>query len=139
MWRSWANTLTSTGWVEGYMTLPFLAYCVPNMRMMEVFIGLSSFPLLLLLVFCHPESPKWLLAKGKVTKAIDILNRVASWNKKKIINEERVLKFLESQSKSHENIPTNIESEGLSSVIISSSFPSIRRNLFVMCIWANRA
>lgn len=134
LWRSWANTLQATGWVVGYMTLPILAYCMPNMRMMEVFIGLSSFPLLLLLMFCHPESPKWLLAKGKVSKAISILNRVASWNKKKIINEEKVLKFLESQASSQNNKPKNIEEQGLSSVIISSSFPSIRRNLFVMCL-----
>jgi len=132
MWRSWANTLTSTGWVVGYMTLPILAYLVPNMRRMEIFIGLSSFPLLLLLVFCHPESPKWLLTKGKIAKAIHILNRVASWNKKKFINEEKVLKFLESQSK-QEDTPKK-EDHGLTYVILSDSYPFIRRNLFIMCI-----
>ena len=35
-WRSWANTATSTGWVAGYMSLPVLAYCLPDMRHMEV-------------------------------------------------------------------------------------------------------
>ena len=28
LWRSWANTFTSTGWVVGYMTLPILAYTI---------------------------------------------------------------------------------------------------------------
>jgi len=133
MWRSWANTLTSTGWVVGYMTLPILAYLVPNMRRMEIFIGLSSFPLLLLIIFCHPESPKWLLTKGKITKAIHILNRVASWNKKKFINEEKVSKFLESQSK-HEDATPNKDEHGLTNVVTSNSYPLIRRNLFIMCI-----
>ena len=35
-WRSWANTATSTGWVAGYMSLPVLAFILPDMRHMEV-------------------------------------------------------------------------------------------------------
>jgi len=132
MWRSWANTMTSTGWVVGYMTLPILAYCVPNMRQMEILIGLSSFPLLFLVIFCHPESPRWLLARGKVGKAITILNRVASWNKKKkIISEEQVLKFLASQAKPAVITSKPTPDHGLSSVL-TSPYPAIRRNLFIM-------
>jgi len=136
MWRSWANTLTSTGWVVGYMTLPILAYLLPSMRVMEIVIGLSSFPLLLLLVFCHPESPKWLLARGHVTRAINILNRVNTWNKKKFINEEKVLKFLESQENPAGNTTSKTmrAEDGLSTVITSPFFPSIRRNLLIMCV-----
>ena len=131
-WRSWANTLTSTGWVVGYMTLPMLAYIVPDMRQMEVLLGLAISPLLLLLVFCHPESPRWLLARGKVDRAVTILNRVASWNRKrKIISEEHLLKFLNSQS----TVVTStkpVASSGLSS-LFTSKFPTTRLNLFLMC------
>jgi OCT family organic cation transporter-like MFS transporter 4/5 len=131
MWRSWANTFTSTGWVVGYMTLPILAYTIPNMRQMEVFIGLSSLPLLLLLVFCHPESPRWLLARGKVTKAVTILNTVASWNKRrKIITEEQVNKFITSQSKARV-ISSKPTTDSLFSVL-TTPYPTTRTNLFIM-------
>jgi len=64
-WRSWANTATSTGWVAGYMSLPVLAYCLPDMRHMEVVIGLSGLPLLLLLASCHPEFPDGFLLQER--------------------------------------------------------------------------
>merc|ERR1711970_1497061 len=49
MWRSYANTATSCGWVAGYITLPFLAYIVQDMHQLEIVVGLSMFPILLLI------------------------------------------------------------------------------------------
>eukprot|EP00092_Neocalanus_flemingeri_P001135 GFUD01001209.1.p1 GENE.GFUD01001209.1~~GFUD01001209.1.p1 ORF type:complete len:528 (-),score=171.53 GFUD01001209.1:155-1738(-) len=131
-WRSWANTLASSGWVVGYMTLPMLAYSVPNMRQMEVLLGLAVSPLLLLLVFCHPESPRWLLSKGRVDRAVTILNRVASWNsRRKMISEEHFLKFISSHSTVSVTTNKPIASSGLSS-LFTSRFPTTRLNLFIM-------
>jgi len=131
-WRSWANTFTSTGWVVGYMSLPFLAYCVPNMRQMEILIGLSALPLLILLLFCHPESPKWLLAAGKVTKAVTILNRVAAWNKKQKIGEKSAQKLADSQ-KETTKLKVRPVSESISTVF-TRPYKTLRRNLLIMCL-----
>jgi len=79
-WRSYANTATSCGWVAGYITLPLLAYLMQDMHQLEIVIGTSMIPILLLIVFCHPESPKWLLTVGRLKKAAAVLNRAASWN-----------------------------------------------------------
>ena len=43
-WRSWANSVTSCGWVAGYVTLPLLAFVVPDMRLLEVLLLLSYIP-----------------------------------------------------------------------------------------------
>lgn len=131
-WRSWANTMSSTGWVLGYMTLPVLAYLIPNMRHMEVFIGISSTPLLLLLIFCHPESPRWLLSKGNIKKAVSILNRVASWNRKKNnLDEKYVLQILDAQAVLQKS-KKSIDTDGLVA-IFSHPYPTTRRNLIIMC------
>lgn len=81
VYRSWANMLSSYGWVGGYMSLSLLAYCIPNMRVLEIVIGLSAFPVLLLMIFCIYESPKWLFTIGKQKQASAILNKVAAWNR----------------------------------------------------------
>ena len=120
-WRSYANTATSCGWVAGYITLPFLAYIMQDMHQLEIVIGLSMFPILLLIVFCHPESPKWLLTVGRLKKAAAVLNRAAAWNR---------LPAAPPVSSS----PSTIESSSSSSSLLSLlSFPRQLRCLLLMC------
>jgi len=121
-WRSYANTATSCGWVAGYITLPLLAYVMQDMHQLEIVIGLSMFPILLLIVFCHPESPKWLLTVGKLKKAAVVLNRAAAWNQ------------LPAAPPPSCSSPSSIESSSPSSSLFSLlSFPRQLRCLLLMC------
>ena len=51
------------------------------MKHLELFIGLSAVPFLSLW-FILPESPRWLLSKGRKQEAIKVLTWACKWNKK---------------------------------------------------------
>ena len=47
-------------WTLGHISLGLLVYLIPNMKNLELFIGLSAVPFMSLWYFL-PESPRWLL------------------------------------------------------------------------------
>ena len=69
-------------WAFGYSILPLLAYYVPEWSWLHLTISL---PILLFLpVTCIlPESPRWLLAQGRLDEAEDVLDRALEINKSK--------------------------------------------------------
>ena len=68
-------------WQFGHLSLGFLVYLIPNMKHLELFIGLSAVPFLTLWYFL-PESPRWLLSKGRKPEAIKVLTLACKFNKK---------------------------------------------------------
>ena len=62
----------------GHLSLGLLVYLFPNMKQIELFIGLSALPFLPLW-WLLPESPRWLLSKGRNREAIKIL-KFGTWH-----------------------------------------------------------
>ena len=60
------------------------------MRHLELFIGLSAIPFMILW-WILPESPRWLLSKGRNEEAIKNLSLVCRTNKKPIPDFEPLL------------------------------------------------
>jgi OCT family organic cation transporter-like MFS transporter 4/5 len=70
-WRPILGHLLCEGfWNIGHATLGGLVYGVRNMKTLEMVIALSATPFMLLWYFM-PESPRWLLTKGKKEKVLD--------------------------------------------------------------------
>jgi len=127
-WRTWANTISSSGWVVGYMTLPVLAYTIPNMKTLEVFIGFAVTPFLFM-YWCHPDSPKWLITDKQYKKAATILNSAAAWNGR--TEKVPVVSASSLSKKSSSLSEDNAASFGLSSIF---NYPALTRNLIAMAI-----
>lgn len=90
-------------------------------------------------VFCHPESPRWLLAAGRLEAAAAVINRVAGWNKpgRAAVRMEQLTKFYEAQLEAVTRSPARSpgragESSSLATLFTSNSFPRTRRNLLCM-------
>ena len=90
------------------------------MIMLELIIGLSNVPFMVLW-FVMPESPRWLLAKGKKEEAMKAINRICEWNNKPTT---RVKEFVESYTE--EKVITG-------KYLDLFEHPSIRRNTILMC------
>uniref|UniRef100_A0A3Q3WAM5 Major facilitator superfamily (MFS) profile domain-containing protein n=1 Tax=Mola mola TaxID=94237 RepID=A0A3Q3WAM5_MOLML len=68
------------GYGIGYALLPLFAYFIRGWRMLLVAAAIPS-ALFIPLLWVIPESPRWLLHKGRVEEAELIIRNAAKWNK----------------------------------------------------------
>lgn len=79
--RTLAGLLIEMVWSLGMMVLCTVAYFIRNWRYLQIAVSAPSFVLLFYWLLI-PESPRWLLARGRKDDAIKILKSVAVVNKK---------------------------------------------------------
>ncbi|KAM3603931.1 uncharacterized protein V6R79_004178 [Siganus canaliculatus] len=70
----------SMGYAVGYTMLPLFAYFIRGWRMLLVPCAIACF-LFLPLWWVIPESPRWLLLKGRVEEAELVVRKAAKWNR----------------------------------------------------------
>lgn len=68
-------------WAFGIMSLALLGYLIPEWQYLELAIALPINVLSIVLIFIIPESLQWLLAKGKLRQAEQVVNRFISINR----------------------------------------------------------
>lgn len=88
-YRSFVTVLTCTFYTFGIMMLAGVTYMVRDWVRMCLY---TSVPFLLyfLYIFVMPESPRWLLAKGRLEQALKILEVMAKCNGKKLPDSFRL-------------------------------------------------
>lgn len=88
-YRSFVTVMTCTFYTFGIMMLAGITYLVRDWVQMCL---CTSVPFLLyfLYMLVMPESPRWLLAKGKLEEALDTLEIMARVNKKTLPNTFRI-------------------------------------------------
>ncbi len=121
-WRSrvahWGGELW---WQLGHLSLGLLVYLIPNMKHLELFIGLSAIPFLPLW-FLLPESPRWLLSQGRINEAKKALRIICKWNKRPLepINHLKQINFDDNIKKRRGTILDLVK------------YPATRRNILCM-------
>ncbi|XP_043923821.1 solute carrier family 22 member 2-like [Protopterus annectens] len=76
----------------GVIVIPGVAYLIQDWRWLQLAISLPYF-LFLLYYWCLPESPRWLFARNKNTKAMAITNQIAKRNGIKLPYAARLKKL----------------------------------------------
>ncbi|XP_035212350.1 organic cation transporter protein-like isoform X2 [Stegodyphus dumicola] len=98
-YRAYYVFLHGFGWHIGYVLLPLIAWWLKNWFYLQLFMTIPC-ALFFLYYWIVPESPRWLLSKGKLDKAIPILELAAKMNKKDVKDLETQAKkicFLENE------------------------------------------
>ncbi len=101
------------------MTFGGVVYLIPDMKHLEIFVTCSLIPAFIVAIFL-PESPRWLLSKGRVEEAKPIIRTAIRWNGKPESNIDNV-KAIHDKAKKL-------------SIIHIFKYPAMRRNLLAMSV-----
>jgi len=80
-YRQLAGTGIQCFFAAGQITLSILAYYIRTWRELQLAITIMSLPVILI-YFLVPESPRYLLGKGKVEEVDHIVRKIAESNNK---------------------------------------------------------
>jgi len=125
-WRSAVTHIGEGFWHLGHMSLGLLAWGVPNMKTLELCIGLSAAPFMVLW-FLLPESPRWLLSKGKGEDAKRVLRTACRINRRSSQDlDEFIQASLDAQDKTKK-----VKTAHMHQLFIN---PGVRRNTLIIFV-----
>ncbi|XP_053456055.1 solute carrier family 22 member 13 [Nycticebus coucang] len=121
-WRTQAVVLTQCAFALGQMALAGLAYGVRNWRLFQI-AGTAPVLLLFFYYWALPESARWLLTRGRIEEAKQVIQKAALVNKRKLSPE------LLSQLVSEQTEPSGNALDLL-------RHPQLRKvTLVLFCVW----
>ncbi|KAL1764144.1 solute carrier family 22 member 13, partial [Sigmodon hispidus] len=85
-WRTKTMVLAQSNFALGLMVLAGLAYGVRSWRLLQI-IGTTPVFLLIFYFWVLPESPRWLLSRGRVEEAKRLIQKAASVNRRPLSPE----------------------------------------------------
>lgn len=77
--RTFVALVMQIAWAIGLILLAALSYVIPDWRILQLAVSVPT-AITVLYIWMIPESPRWLLAKGKTTEADMALERIAKYN-----------------------------------------------------------
>ncbi|XP_015184454.1 PREDICTED: solute carrier family 22 member 8-like isoform X2 [Polistes dominula] len=77
--RTLVALIMQIAWAIGLILLAILSYAIPDWRILQLAVSVPT-AITVLYIWIIPESPRWLLAKNKLTEADMALERIAKYN-----------------------------------------------------------
>ncbi|XP_076078180.1 organic cation transporter protein-like [Mytilus galloprovincialis] len=93
--RIWAGIIFEFFWAAGEMLLALAAYYIRNWKYLNLVVTIPSL-IFLSYIWLLPESPRWLLVKGRAKEAEEILQKTAKYNKTSLPHNLFEKHYLES-------------------------------------------
>ncbi|KAM8967249.1 solute carrier family 22 member 13-like [Pelodytes ibericus] len=118
--RAYATITSHVSFASGLMLLAGVAYGIRNWRLLQI-VGSAPTALLFFYVWVLPESPRWLLTKGKSEQARKLLQKAAAINRR-VISEEMLAKIQEEKKTKS------------GSIVDLFRNPNLRKITVVMCL-----
>ncbi|CAJ0920522.1 unnamed protein product, partial [Ranitomeya imitator] len=118
--RAYATITGHVCFAIGLMVLAGIGYAIRNWRLLQIACAAPT-ALLVFYIWFLPESPRWLLTKGKNEKAKDLLQKAARMNKREL--PEHILKQLKEEKKAKS-----------SNMIDLFRNPTLRKRTLIMCL-----
>ncbi|CAG9540471.1 unnamed protein product, partial [Cercopithifilaria johnstoni] len=85
--RIWITTLISFS--PNVILLAIMAYFTQNWRQLSIVISALTSPAILLCILSY-ESPRWLIQKGRIEEAQDVLKQITRWNGRNDITNDMI-------------------------------------------------
>ncbi|XP_068617442.1 uncharacterized protein [Battus philenor] len=95
--RPYLTALTEIAYVTTCVIHPIIAFYVREWRYLQL---ITSIPWIFVIIYVWllPESPRWLITKGKYKEATDVLTKIAKWNNKPTENISTILDEFKEKS-----------------------------------------
>ncbi|OAD52318.1 Solute carrier family 22 member 3 [Eufriesea mexicana] len=77
--RTFVALVMQIAWAIGLVLLAALSYVIPDWRILQLAVSVPT-AITVLYIWMIPESPRWLLAKGKMTEADMAVERITKYN-----------------------------------------------------------
>ncbi|XP_076243258.1 organic anion transporter 3 [Calliopsis andreniformis] len=77
--RTYVALIMQIAWAVGLVLLAALSYIIPDWRILQLAVSVPT-AITVLYIWIIPESPRWLLAKGKITEAEMAVERITKYN-----------------------------------------------------------
>ncbi|XP_068246342.1 organic cation/carnitine transporter 2-like isoform X2 [Palaemon carinicauda] len=142
--RSMLGVLFCVPWSLGYMALPGIAYLIRDWRYLQVALTMPSV-FMISYFWLLPESPRWLVLKGRHEEALKILKSAAKMNKYPPLKEEDILKKMKEMESEELNEDTgsgcyqgllnHAKAFGTHFCKLFKSWPLLRLTIVVMFCW----
>lgn len=85
-YRSFVTVMTCTFYTTGIMLLSLITYMERDWVKLSLYTSVP-FTLYFLYIFIMPESPRWLLMRGRLEEALKVLENMAKINGRKLPNK----------------------------------------------------
>ncbi|XP_076034800.1 organic cation transporter protein-like [Oratosquilla oratoria] len=93
--RSYIGSAVGIPWALGQMLLPGIAYYIREWKYLQLILS-SPFLYTISYYWFLPESPRWLILRGRYEEAVKVLKTIAYWNKRTLPSDEKLLEMVKS-------------------------------------------
>ncbi|XP_076034210.1 solute carrier family 22 member 3-like [Oratosquilla oratoria] len=93
--RAYISSFGGIPWSVGTMLLPAIAYSIREWKYLQL-VFVAPFLYTVVHYWVLPESPRWLILRGRYKEAVKVLKSIAYWNKRTLPCDEKLMEMVKS-------------------------------------------